>query len=181
MDELLADERFVSASTPAQRENMLASGPDDEDVSVQVVVPEEPSRLDEFVLMRTRVGHEPIELGGDGVVLSEKLADQLGVGVGDEVALTEQDAIGNATGSSHAATVTGVMENYIYNYVFIGPRPLRRAHGRAAFLHHPPRRRHRRSRHARAADRSGLAPSRACGPSPTTTRRSTPIARCFRA
>lgn len=121
LDELLADERFVSASTPAQRENMLASGPDDEDVSVQVVVPEEPSRLDEFVLMRTRVGHEPIELGGDGVVLSEKLADQLGVGVGDEVALTEQDAIGNATGSSHAATVTGVMENYIYNYVFIGP------------------------------------------------------------
>ena len=121
LDELLADERFVSASTPAQRENMLASGPDDENVSVQVIVPEEPSRLDEFVLMRTRVGHEPIELGGDGVVLSEKLADQLGVGVGDEVALTEQDAIGNATGSSHTATVTGVMENYIYNYVFIGP------------------------------------------------------------
>ena len=79
------------------------------------------ARLDEFVLMRTRVGHDPIELGGDGVVLSEKLADQLGVGVGDEVALTEQDAIGNATGSSHTATVTGVMENYIYNYVFIGP------------------------------------------------------------
>lgn len=121
LDDLLGDGRFASASMPAQRENMLASGPDDEDVSVQAIVPEEPSRLDEFVLMRTRVGHEPIELGGDGVVLSEKLADQLGVGVGDEVVLSEQDAIGNATGSSHTATVTGVMENYIYNYVFIGP------------------------------------------------------------
>lgn len=121
LDDLLDDPRYVSAHMRAQRENMLASGPDDADVHVQVVVPEEPSRLDEFVLMRTRTGHKPVELGNAGVVLSEKLADQLGVGVGGEVQLTEQDAIGNATGAPRTAEATGIMENYIYNYVFIGP------------------------------------------------------------
>ncbi|WP_080803010.1 ABC transporter permease [Arabiibacter massiliensis] len=121
LDDLLDDSRYVSAHMRAERLNMMASGPDDADVHVQVIVPEEPSRLDEFVLMRTRVGHEPIELGNAGVVLSEKLADQLGVAVGGDVRLTEQDAIGNATGSPHEAEATGIMENYIYNYVFIGP------------------------------------------------------------
>lgn len=121
LDDLLDDSRYVSSHMRAERSNMLASGPDDADVPVQVVVPEEPSRLDEFVLMRTRVGHQPLELGNAGVVLSEKLADQLGVAAGEDVQLTEQDAIGNATGSPHAVEATGVMENYIYNYVFVGP------------------------------------------------------------
>ncbi|HIY83247.1 MAG TPA: ABC transporter permease [Candidatus Rubneribacter avistercoris] len=132
LDALLSDEGQVSASMPAASENMLATGPDDADVGVQVIVPGDPARLDEFVLMRTREGHVPVELGNDGLVLSEKLADQLGVGVGGEVELTEQDAIGNASGSPHAATVTGIMENYIYNYAFVGPDLYERLMGQRA-------------------------------------------------
>lgn len=129
LDEVLGDSQLVSDHARVQRENMLATGPDDADQHVQVIVPQDAAGIDRFVMMRTRLGHDPIELGDEGVVLSEKLATQLGVGVGDAVSLTEQDAIGNATGSPHEATVTGVMENYIYNYVFIGPERYERLMG----------------------------------------------------
>nr|WP_260620371.1 FtsX-like permease family protein [Gordonibacter massiliensis (ex Traore et al. 2017)] len=129
LDEVLGDSQLVSDHAGVQRENMLAAGPDDADQHVQVIVPQDAADIDRFVMMRTRLGHDPIELGDEGVVLSEKLATQLGVGVGDAVSLTEQDAIGNATGSPHEATVTGVMENYIYNYVFIGPERYERLMG----------------------------------------------------
>ena len=129
LDGVLGDSQLVSDHARVQRENMLAAGPDDADQHVQVIVPQDAADIDRFVMMRTRLGHDPIELGDEGVVLSEKLATQLGVGVGDAVSLTEQDAIGNATGSPHEATVTGVMENYIYNYVFIGPERYERLMG----------------------------------------------------
>ena len=129
LDEVLGDSQLVSDHARVQRENMLAAGPDDADQHVQVIVPQDAADIDRFVMMRTRLGHDPIELGDEGVVLSEKLATQLGVGVGDAVSLTEQDAIGNATGSPHEVTVTGVMENYIYNYVFIGPERYERLMG----------------------------------------------------
>ena len=51
--------------------------------------------------MNTRVGHHPVKLDDDGLVLTEKLAAELGVRAGDAVTLTEQDAIGNATGTSY--------------------------------------------------------------------------------
>ena len=75
------------------------------------------------------MGHEPLSIGEDGVVLAEKLANELGVGVGDTVRLAEQDEMGNATDKTFDLTVTGVMENYIYNYVFIGPGVYARMEG----------------------------------------------------
>ena len=49
--------------------------------------------------------------------------------MGDTVRLAEQDAMGNATDKTFDLTVTGVMENYIYNYVFIGPGEYARMEG----------------------------------------------------
>ena len=108
---------------------MVASGPDKADVHASVVVPEDPGGLADFLTVRTRVGHEPLSIGDDGVVLAEKLANELGVGVGDTVRLAEQDEMGNATDKTFDLTVTGVMENYIYNYVFIGPGEYARMQG----------------------------------------------------
>ena len=131
LDAALSDGRWVSASTRVMRANMVAGAGGDE-VGVQAVVPQDARALQDFVLMRTRVGQQPIELGQDGVVLAEKLAAQLGVGVGDEVVVREQDAMGNATGPEHALVVTGVMENYIYNYLYGGPHAYEQAWGEAA-------------------------------------------------
>ena len=129
LDDLLGAGGAVESFTRVQSASMVASGPDKADVHASVVVPEDPGGLADFLTVRTRVGHEPLSIGEDGVVLAEKLANELGVGVGDTVRLAEQDEMGNATDKTFDLTVTGVMENYIYNYVFIGPGEYARMEG----------------------------------------------------
>ena len=53
------------------------------------------------------------------MVVTEKLARLLGAEVGDRITLWDEDATGNRTTSSHTMRVAGIMENYIYNYVYM--------------------------------------------------------------
>lgn len=131
VDDLLDDGSLVTAHTMVMRQNMLASGPDEQDKRMELVVPEDPASFDDYVALDTRVGHEPVELADDGLVLTEKLAGELGVRAGDTVALTEQDALGNATSASYEATVTGIVENYVYHYAYMGPALYERLMGEA--------------------------------------------------
>lgn len=131
IDDLLDDGSLVIAHTLVMRQNMLAGGPDEQDKRMELVVPEDPASFDRFVALNTRVGHHPVKLDDDGLVLTEKLAAELGVRAGDAVTLTEQDAIGNATGTSYEATVTGIVENYVYHYAYMGPALYEQLMGKA--------------------------------------------------
>ena len=71
--------------------------------------------------LRNRLSGQAIELGEDSVVITEKLAKRLGVGVGDTVQVYAQDRIGNASGEPRTLTVTGVAENYVGSYLYLGP------------------------------------------------------------
>lgn len=123
-DELTAvmdDKDVVSSYARAQDMSMVARVTGKDDVNASIVIPQGADGLGDLLTMRTRVGHEPLSLGGDGVIVAEKLANELGVGVGDTLQLAQQDAMGNATNTTYDFTITGIMENYLYNYVFIGP------------------------------------------------------------
>ena len=71
--------------------------------------------------LRNRLSGQAIELGEDSVVITEKLAKRLGVGVGDTVQVYAQDRIGNVSGEPRTLTVTGVTENYVGSYLYLGP------------------------------------------------------------
>ena len=71
--------------------------------------------------LRNRLSGQTIELGEDSVVITEKLAKRLGVGVGDTVQVYAQDRIGNASGEPSTLTITGVAENYVGSYLYVGP------------------------------------------------------------
>ena len=71
--------------------------------------------------LRNRLSGQTIELGEDSVVITEKLAKRLGVGVGDTVQVYAQDRIGNVSGEPSTLTVTGVAENYVGSYLYLGP------------------------------------------------------------
>ena len=71
--------------------------------------------------LRNRLSGQAIELGEDSVVITEKLAKRLSVGVGDTVQVYAQDRIGNASGEPSTLTVTGVAENYVGSYLYLGP------------------------------------------------------------
>ena len=85
-------------------------------LDVHLVVPEEPERLTQFVGFRDRLTQEAVPLPTDDrVVISEKLAEQLGLTIGDEISLTRGET------NRAAATVGGIIENYVYNYVYLTP------------------------------------------------------------
>lgn len=124
VDGILADAGLESAHAAAHTENMLAARVDDpngEQQRFELIVPEDPQRFSEYVTMRERVGHDPLSLDGEGVVISEKLANELGLSTGETMLLFDEDAVGNATGEGREVRVSGIMENYVSQYAFATP------------------------------------------------------------
>lgn len=120
VQQVLQNGSLVSSHAEVDRENTLVSGPDTKNKSIALVVPKDPLDFGNFVTLRTRVGHHPVSLDPNGLVLTEKLAGELGVKVGDTINFVDQDAGGNPTGAQHSARVTGIVENYIYHYAYMG-------------------------------------------------------------
>ena len=118
-DAILADSGLITQHTDGFSETMLASGPRAQDKRIDLVVPFDPQEFATMKTMRTRVGHEPVELSGGMAALNEKMAVELGLSVGDEITIHEQDAMGNATSVEYRFTVGALVENYIYNYLYV--------------------------------------------------------------
>ena len=120
---VLDDTSQVSEYTAARTANMIARSDNQEegaaDQRFELVVPQDAQKMGEYVTMRERVGHKPLTLSDDGVIVSEKLATELGVSVGDAIRIYEEDTIGNAEGDGFEVPVAGVMENYVSQYVFM--------------------------------------------------------------
>lgn len=120
MRSVMDDQAQVADYTRAMRDTMLAEKPDGSNARCGIVVPEDNNAFSSMRTMRERKGHHSATLDDDAVLIDEKLATMLGVKEGDTITLAEQDIMGNATERTHDFTVTGIVENYIYDYVFIG-------------------------------------------------------------
>ena len=119
----LDEEGDASGTIRVQQENMRAgsdTGAYDGTLLANVVIPEDSGTFGGAVTLDERVSHAAVAFGDDAVVVTEKLATKLGVGVGDTIVLFDQDDVGNATGDGHPLTITGVCENYVSNYVYVG-------------------------------------------------------------
>ena len=121
-------EHDATELTRVDVQNMQVAGTDDTDpLSVQVIVPQEASALTDVITFRERVGHNPVAFDDDAVLVTEKAAARLGLHVGDELTLYRQDGMGNATGGGARAPITGIVENYVGNMVYVGPEAWRQA------------------------------------------------------
>lgn len=83
-----------------------------------IVVPSKVEHFGDYIYLGDRKSGDTLSLGNytDGVVLNEKLANLLNVGVGDTIYLTDDD---NARLNCKVAAIT---ENYVYNYVYMVPQ-----------------------------------------------------------
>lgn len=118
----------VAASLPVHSDTMIAESADG-DLRLTLTVPQDAGRLQEFVNLREREGGTPITLEENQVVLTEKLARELGVGPGDEVTLYDQNAVGDKDGAGHRFTVGAIAENYLQHYAYLLPRTYQDATG----------------------------------------------------
>lgn len=83
--------------------------------SATLLVPADMDRLGEFVDLRTRKGHKPLSLSGDGIVITEKLSMLLDIHTGDTVQLR------NGDNQVIECRVAGITENYAMHYVYMSP------------------------------------------------------------
>ena len=133
VESVLADESLVERYTALQSTTILASSPDDERLQyISMIVPKDPAVFqDGYVTVRNRISGGPIDMAsiGNAVVVSEKTATFYDLEVGDTLLLSEQDAIGNATGQPHEVVVGGISENYVGQCVFMTPQVYESAFG----------------------------------------------------
>ena len=121
-------EHDATELTRVDVQNMQVAGTDDADpLAVQVIVPRKASALSDVITFRERVGHTPVAFDDDAVLVTEKASATLGLHVGDELTLYRQDGMGNATGGGARARITGIVENYVGNMVYVGPEAWRQA------------------------------------------------------
>ncbi len=104
-----------------QRSNMQASsGAGQKAYQVTAVVPQSADELKHAITFRDRRSGKPVDFKDDAVLITEKLSSLTGVGVGEQIVVFDQDNVGNAKGEGYSLTVTGVVENYVGNLVYVG-------------------------------------------------------------
>lgn len=81
---------------------------------ITLLVPDEQGELSDFIELRDRVTGEGVELDANSCVISERLSQLLGVGVGDTFTVSDD------TGGEHTLTCTGVTEMYMGHFIFMG-------------------------------------------------------------
>lgn len=84
-----------------------------DDYSTEITVVNDTSVYMDYVTFRTRRSKKTIELDDSGVIISEKLAKDLNVKTGDNVLIHDED------NKQATVKVSGVMEMYINNYIFM--------------------------------------------------------------
>lgn len=82
---------------------------------ITIVVPENLKKMDKFIHLQDRKTQNPIKLNNKGIVLTEKIARDLGVKAGDEIELINSDD------KKAKIKVSHITENYISHYAYISP------------------------------------------------------------
>ncbi|MBR3365225.1 MAG: FtsX-like permease family protein [Solobacterium sp.] len=102
----------VEALTEASVYSAKAAGNTNVDETVNVEIFARGEDIKNVYELRTRIGRKPLELNNDGVIISEKLAENLDLKVGDTIALEGAD------GSFADVPVSAITEMYVQHYVF---------------------------------------------------------------
>lgn len=83
------------------------------DQALTLIVPMDNQKFEEFVSLRTRKQHTPLQIQKVGAVISEKLANDLGLGVGDILTCSDSDD------RNVKIEISGIAENYIGHYLYM--------------------------------------------------------------
>lgn len=113
MQEILNDPELVDSYMAVHQEQSTNSIGTDS-FTTYLLVPQTMADLPQFVDLHTRKGSNPVDVPGEGeVVITEKMSQRMSVDVGDTVELENND------GQTAGFAVSGIVENYVENYVYM--------------------------------------------------------------
>ena len=122
----LEDEKDVAASTMVHME-MVDVSTEEGNGEVYLCVPENKEDFQAMTVLQNRTSEEVYTLDGEGILLTEWMADTLGVSAGDSITMEKEDG-----SSSQEVQVMGVVENYIMNYAYMSPEYYEKIYGEPA-------------------------------------------------
>ena len=111
--ETLEDNEAVESYIQVAQLNATVKG--DEDIAVTMISPYDTESFGAFIMLRERASGDVISLPETGIVVNEKLAKELGVGVGDSI------SVDNGDGAMKKLLISGITENYVFHYIYIHP------------------------------------------------------------
>ncbi|MCR4741993.1 MAG: FtsX-like permease family protein [Treponema sp.] len=111
VNEFLKDKSKVSDWIQVAGENVIVKN-GEKSLGLTLYVPKESQRIDDFMVMRNRKGHEKISLDGDGIVITEKQTEILGVKSGDFVTIQNEEGI------EKSVKLLAANECYMYGNVY---------------------------------------------------------------
>ena len=114
MNTIRSRQEIASATMTSMKVMRATSEKSKNDMEINLVIPQEPSELPNYVKLQPKSGRGYYTLGEKGCIVTDKLAKKLKISVGDQIIL-ERDR-GNV-----AVTVTGIVKNYTFHYVYISP------------------------------------------------------------
>lgn len=135
-DELTVSEKQALANSIEARDDvsdvhlingystLVTVGKDEETSNLYVF--DDNKQVSQVFTLRTRRGHEPVELTDDGVIVNEKLAENLGLSVGDTMTVESK------TGLKRDVRISGIFEMYIQHYVLMSKEYYSETFGTAA-------------------------------------------------
>ena len=112
----------VESGLQANRLMVYATNTNDakfeDEKNAYLVVPRNIDDIKNFISLKERTGLlTELSLSDDGVIITEKYANMLGVGVGDSIYVRK----GESDAFPKEVKITGISENYIFNYIYMTP------------------------------------------------------------
>ncbi|MBP3892156.1 MAG: ABC transporter permease [Solobacterium sp.] len=91
----------------------IARKEDEKDESVNMMIFDDNKEIEPFITLRTINGHRPLQLDDSGLIISQRLSENMGLKVGDSLKIESNNGI------IREARISGICEMYIYHYAFL--------------------------------------------------------------
>ena len=114
LDKLSKDKNFstILASNTSSTKAYVDSSK--KQLELSCIIPQNNEDFKKLIDLRTRINKTPVELTDKGVVVTERMSDILGVGIGDKFTML-------ISNEPYEVTITGITENYASNYIYMMP------------------------------------------------------------
>ena len=110
LEEILDENELISDYTVVYESSMDFEG-DSNTISGYTLVMDSQESVDGFMVFRERLSKDPVTITDDGLFICEKLSELLDLEVGDTLVLSGDERV--------TATIAGIVENRVYNYVYM--------------------------------------------------------------
>lgn len=107
------DDRILSYELIGRQSGTLSSNNMEKDISI--IVPRNTEKIDNFIHLQERKDGKKIEIPEKGLIITEQVSRNMDIKIGDNIWLT------NSQADEALANVSGIVENYLFNYVYLSP------------------------------------------------------------